>query len=212
LTGGGPRLRVGHCGINGYETNEQIVHATSRSVLGPWKRHGPVQPFGSSAICPHALRAPDGKWLIFHTGCGNHSDPSSEGFGTNHSRAHGRVAVLAPCTHCLRHGDPMHTQKCRAVLHLAFAVVHAASGSDWLTDTLSRVAVAGPIINCVNGSTPTHRRYAPPPSPPMKREEQAPTPRVPSGAPPTCGVASDITSVFVASSPFGPWTQQRLDY
>ena len=49
--------RVGHCGINGYETNEQIVHATSKTVLGPWERHGPVQPFGSSAVCPHAARA-----------------------------------------------------------------------------------------------------------------------------------------------------------
>jgi len=64
---------TGHCGIEGYETNEQIVHATSQSREGPWQRQGPVM--GPVAVCPHATRSHDGLWLIFHTGCGNYSDP-----------------------------------------------------------------------------------------------------------------------------------------
>jgi hypothetical protein len=163
------------CGINGYETNEQIIHATSATPLGPWARDGPVKPFGSSAVCPHAQRSADGRWLIFHTGCGNHSDPNSEGYGTNHSL---------------------------------------------------------PITNCVNGTTPTHPQYGPPPPPlpsspsslPSSRgrdmsassspreelhEPRSRSPRAPS-PPATCGVASDVTSVFVSQRPEGPWTQTRL--
>lgn len=57
----------------------QIVHATSTERLGPWKREGPLHPFSSSSICAHALRDPASKkYLIFHTGCGNHSNPNSE--------------------------------------------------------------------------------------------------------------------------------------
>ena len=64
----------------------QIVHATSTGRLGPWKRQGALKPFGSTSICAHALRDPASKkYLIFHTGCGNHSNPNSEGYGTNHS-------------------------------------------------------------------------------------------------------------------------------
>ena len=32
------------CGIDSYETNELIVHATSKSQRGPWRRVGPVHP------------------------------------------------------------------------------------------------------------------------------------------------------------------------
>ena len=55
----------GSCGINGFETNEQIVHAVSRSPVGPWKRQGPLAPFGASAVCPHggASRRRSGVWL-----------------------------------------------------------------------------------------------------------------------------------------------------
>eukprot|EP00039_Didymoeca_costata_P032509 m.38121 g.38121 ORF g.38121 m.38121 type:complete len:462 (+) comp9391_c0_seq2:271-1656(+) len=134
---------IGNCGINGYETNEQIVHTTSKTRFGPWKRDGPVHPFASSAVCPHAVRAPDGTWLIFHTGCGNHSDPNSEGYGTNHSL---------------------------------------------------------PITNCVNGTTPAHPKYGPHNHELLSKQTQNPT----------CGVASDITSVFASKTPFGPWTQTRL--
>ena len=109
-----------------------------------------MAPFGSSAVCPHAARAPDGKWLIFHTGCGNHSDPNSEGYGTNKSL---------------------------------------------------------PITNCVNGSTPGEPQYGPPPD---SQQQQGQAQQGQEQPVATCGVASDITSVFVSDSPFGPWTQQRL--
>ena len=74
------------CGLLSYQNNMQIVHATSNNRLGPWQRHGPVSPFASSAVTAHAVRDPASKkFLIFHTGCGNHSDPNSVFYGTNHS-------------------------------------------------------------------------------------------------------------------------------
>ena len=72
-------VMLGGCGINGFETNEQVVHATSASPVGPWVQQSTLAPFSASAVCPHALRDPStGQWLIFHTGCGNHSNPASE--------------------------------------------------------------------------------------------------------------------------------------
>ena len=125
---------LGGCGIGGFETNEQIVHATSASPIGPWVQQGTLAPFSSSAVCPHVQRDPStGQWLIFHTGCGNHSNPASE---------------PAPL----------------------------------LTD-------------CVNGTT---------------GPSSAPSDLRPKGAPKTCGVASDITSVFVGASPHGPWSQRLV--
>jgi len=136
-----------NCGINGYENNEAIIHTTSKSALGPFVRHGTLTPFASSSICPHAQRDPkNGDWLIFHTGCGNHSDPNSEGYGTNHSAE---------------------------------------------------------ITNCVNGSTPLHKTYGPSPGAGGRQLRERAAKR-------TCGVASDITSVFRSKSPYGPWTQHLL--
>ena len=122
------------CGINGFETNEEIVHATSASPLGPWATQGPLGQYAASAVCPHAQRDQStGQWLIFHTGCGNHSNPASE---------------PAPL-----------------------------------------------LIDCVNGTT---------------GPSAAPSDLRPKGAPKTCGVASDVTSLFVGASPHGPWTQQLV--
>ena len=122
------------CGINGFETNEQIVHATSDTAVGPWARQGTLHPFGASAVCPHAQRDPStGEWLIFHTGCGNHANPASE---------------------------------------------------------------PAPLLrDCVNGTT---------------GPSSAPSDLRPKAAPKTCGVASDVTAVFVAPSPLGPWRQQLV--
>merc|ERR1711871_319590 len=122
-----------NCGIDGYENNMQILHTTSKDRFGPWQREGLIHPFASTAICAHVLRDPASKkYLIFHTGCGNHSDPNSEGFGTNHSM---------------------------------------------------------PITNCRNGSTPDDSKWKYAPTPP-------PGPAAPGNR--TCGVASDLTSIFVS--------------
>lgn len=64
---------TGGCGIDAYESNEQIIHATSPTPEGPWQRQGPI--LGPVAVCPHAVRSPEGLWLVFHTGCGNATDP-----------------------------------------------------------------------------------------------------------------------------------------
>lgn len=66
-----------HCGLSAFLTNDRIVHAVSKTPLGPWVRQGPLHPFGVSAECPHAIHGPDGTYLVFHTGCGNLSNPRS---------------------------------------------------------------------------------------------------------------------------------------
>eukprot|EP01043_Picozoa_sp_COSAG02_P050836 COSAG02_NODE_5276_length_4478_cov_1.851108_1_plen_234_part_10 len=68
---------AGHCGLSAFLTNDRIIHAVSQTPFGPWTRQGPLHPFGVSAECPHAIRGPDGTYLVFHTGCGNLSDPNS---------------------------------------------------------------------------------------------------------------------------------------
>ena len=66
-----------HCGLSAFLTNDRIIHAVSKTPIGPWVRQGSLHPFGVSAECPHAIRGPDGAYLVFHTGCGNLSNPNS---------------------------------------------------------------------------------------------------------------------------------------
>ena len=78
-----------HCGLSAFLTNDQIVHAVSKTPLGPWIRQGPLHPFGVSAECPHAIRGPGGEYLVFHTGCGNLSNPNSIRRQERHDCANG---------------------------------------------------------------------------------------------------------------------------
>jgi hypothetical protein len=78
-----------HCGLSAFLTNDQIVHAVSKTPLGPWIRQGPLHPFGVSAECPHAIRGPGGEYLVFHTGCGNLSNPNSIRKPERHDCANG---------------------------------------------------------------------------------------------------------------------------
>ena len=42
-----------HCGLSAFLTNDQIVHAVSKTPLGPCIRQGPLHPFGVATIVRH---------------------------------------------------------------------------------------------------------------------------------------------------------------
>ena len=52
----------GYCGINAWETNSQIVHITSNSPYGPYKRQEVVWPIFSHE--PSVVRGPQGEWVM----------------------------------------------------------------------------------------------------------------------------------------------------
>ena len=62
-------LMAEHCGLNAWQRNSVITHATSRAPTGPFVEDAtPVM--GWFAHNPKPILAPDGTWLIFHIGCG----------------------------------------------------------------------------------------------------------------------------------------------
>ena len=60
------------CGLTSWFRNEEILHAVSSTPAGPYKlRSGAASTVSPLvATCPHAKKAPDGTYLIFHTSCG----------------------------------------------------------------------------------------------------------------------------------------------
>ncbi|CAK0908752.1 unnamed protein product [Prorocentrum cordatum] len=53
------------CGINHWEPNSQVVHATAAAADGPYTYRSTVlEPFAHE---PNAVRAPDGTWVIYLT-------------------------------------------------------------------------------------------------------------------------------------------------
>jgi hypothetical protein len=61
------------CGLNSWQRNSVITHATGPSPVGPFSSETIVQSYFSHN--PKALRANDGTWLIFHIGCGSGTSP-----------------------------------------------------------------------------------------------------------------------------------------
>jgi hypothetical protein len=62
-----------HCGLNAWQRNSVITHATGPSPVGPFGPESIVLSYFSHN--PKPVRANDGTWLIFHIGCGNGSAP-----------------------------------------------------------------------------------------------------------------------------------------
>ena len=66
---------INNCGLNSWYRNEAVVHAVADNPSGPYRRMNSVK--GAVATCPHAVRSPEGLWLIFHTACGNSTAPQA---------------------------------------------------------------------------------------------------------------------------------------
>lgn len=58
-----------NCGLNSWQRNSAISHATSKSPTGPFGNETIIHPYFSHN--PKPIRAPDGTYLIFHIGCGD---------------------------------------------------------------------------------------------------------------------------------------------
>jgi hypothetical protein len=58
-----------NCGLNSWYRNEAIIHTVSDTPIGPYAKKNEV--YGAVATCPHAVKSPEGLWLIYHTACGN---------------------------------------------------------------------------------------------------------------------------------------------
>ena len=62
-----------NCGLNAWQRNSIITHATGPSPTGPFAPESTVLSFFSHN--PKPVRANDGTWLIFHIGCGAGTSP-----------------------------------------------------------------------------------------------------------------------------------------
>lgn len=62
-----------HCGLNSWQHNSVITHATSvnAAATGPYANESII--FGYFSHNPKPIRAPDGTYLVFHIGCGGNT-------------------------------------------------------------------------------------------------------------------------------------------
>lgn len=67
-------VMVNHCGLNSWQSNSAISHATSTSVEGPYQEESIIHPYFSHN--PKVVRAPDGTYLVYHIGCGDEAYPA----------------------------------------------------------------------------------------------------------------------------------------
>ena len=155
----------------------------SQERLGGWERREPVS--AVTSICAHAIRDPASKkYLIFHTGCGNDTDPRSHAYGLNTcvpapaSPARASALCPLPTPHTPMALRPATLRALRAAVDAAAATPLRAKRSP------AMCASSTEITNCNNGSTPACSgnwslnkcKYAPlpprpsprPPGPPPK--------------------------------------------
>ena len=90
-----------HCGLNAWQRNSVITHATGPSPVGPFGAESTVLSY--FAHNPKPVMASDGTWLIFHIGCGSGSDPittCTNGTTPMQSGGRGREedVTAAPCS------------------------------------------------------------------------------------------------------------------
>eukprot|EP00052_Salpingoeca_macrocollata_P019619 m.163067 g.163067 ORF g.163067 m.163067 type:complete len:380 (+) comp21023_c0_seq3:3-1142(+) len=77
---------VNHCGLLAWETNSQIIHATSPHATGPFERRDVS--IGVFSHNPYALRTPAGTWLLFHIGTGEEQRPPCSASGCSNGTTH----------------------------------------------------------------------------------------------------------------------------
>ena len=77
---------VGNCGIDYWEPNSQIVHATAKTPEGPYtKRDVVLPPFAHE---PNAVRGPNGEWIIYATVRNPNGYPTYDCSGPSGARLH----------------------------------------------------------------------------------------------------------------------------
>ena len=59
---------AGHCGLNEWGSNSEVIHATSTDPAGPWTYNQSVVPHFSHG--PKIRRLANGSYLLMHLGCG----------------------------------------------------------------------------------------------------------------------------------------------
>jgi hypothetical protein len=83
-----------NCGLHGWAGGSTVVHATSRSALGPFKRQSVA--LRRQAHNPQAIRLADGKWYIFHIGQANSHGPAAPCNESGSGQPPGLAAAAAP--------------------------------------------------------------------------------------------------------------------
>jgi hypothetical protein len=57
---------LNNCGLSLYTYNEDLIHATSKSVLGPYEFQNVA--LNTTIINPHVVQAPGGEYVLFYSG------------------------------------------------------------------------------------------------------------------------------------------------
>ncbi len=65
---------INHCSMGDWLANSQVVHATSKSLTGPFKRQEVVWPVFAHE--PNTVRAPTGEYVMYWTATRNHKIPT----------------------------------------------------------------------------------------------------------------------------------------
>ena len=136
---------LGSCGIESWQSNSQVIHATSSSPLGPWRRE-PGVTLHVWAHCPNGAVTPDGVVLLPRLWCTPRKypagTPASCKSGVRRCLPHGGQCCkggASPCGFKLHEGVTLnctsapHLRKSQSILKASPKAVYTPGASSFIS-------------------------------------------------------------------------------
>jgi hypothetical protein len=179
---------AGHCGLNSWQENSEIVHATATDAEGPYSYHSTVMSYFAHGP---SVRAYGGGYLMMHLGCGRSFMPYRDQCRNGTTPAHAEPT----------HDDAVLCNQFNVSIMTAKSLYGPWSSTD-----------GGEQVYLSSGSTPAAKSWFVP----SGRQFSNPAPFVKRDGSIMCAYRADArsggehVSVAVAATAAGPYTDERL--